>query len=101
MVGVKVLPPGPVPPDPLPHGGAPQLEFSELARAVVALDLRVAGLRQPGREQPHRRALLVGQLESFSSFWASAFKEVLVFTLIIPVLWWRSMRSVHVEEDEE
>ncbi|MHB1124037.1 MAG: branched-chain amino acid ABC transporter permease [Ramlibacter sp.] len=46
-------------------------------------------------------ALLVGQLESFSSFWASAFKEVLVFTLIIPVLWWRSMRSVHVDEDEE
>jgi branched-chain amino acid transport system permease protein len=46
-------------------------------------------------------ALLVGQLESFSSFWASAYKEVLVFTLIIPVLWWRSMRSVHVEEDEE
>ena len=34
-------------------------------------------------------ALLVGQLESFSSFWASAFKEVIVFTLIIPVLWWR------------
>jgi branched-chain amino acid transport system permease protein len=46
-------------------------------------------------------ALLLGQLESFSSFWASAFKEVLVFTLIIPVLWWRSMHSVHVEEDEE
>jgi branched-chain amino acid transport system permease protein len=46
-------------------------------------------------------ALLVGQLESFASFWASAFKEVLVFTLIIPVLWWRSMRSVHVEDDEE
>lgn len=46
-------------------------------------------------------ALLVGQLESFSSFWAGAFKEVPVFTLIIPMLWWRSMRSVHVEEDEE
>jgi branched-chain amino acid transport system permease protein len=46
-------------------------------------------------------ALLVGQLESFSSFWASAYKEVLVFTLIIPVLWWRSINSVHVEEDEE
>ena len=45
-------------------------------------------------------ALLVGQLESFSSFWASAFKEVLVFTLIIPVLWWRSMRSHHVEDEE-
>ena len=45
-------------------------------------------------------ALLVGQLESFSSFWASAFKEVLVFTLIIPVLWWRSMNSHHVEDEE-
>ncbi|WP_298231323.1 branched-chain amino acid ABC transporter permease [uncultured Azohydromonas sp.] len=45
-------------------------------------------------------ALLVGQLESFASFWSSAFKEVLVFTLIIPVLWWRSLRSHHVEEDE-
>jgi hypothetical protein len=31
-------------------------------------------------------AVLVGLLESFASFWASAFKEVLVFTLIIPVL---------------
>lgn len=45
-------------------------------------------------------ALLVGQLEAFSSFWASAFKEVLVFTLIIPVLWWRSLSSRHVEDEE-
>ncbi|MGR4869493.1 branched-chain amino acid ABC transporter permease [Variovorax sp. LARHSF232] len=45
-------------------------------------------------------ALLVGQLESFSSFWASAYKEVLVFTLIIPVLWWRSLKSRHVEDEE-
>lgn len=45
-------------------------------------------------------ALIVGLLESFSSFWASAFKEVLVFTLIIPVLWWRSLRSHHVEDEE-
>lgn len=45
-------------------------------------------------------ALLVGQLEAFSSFWASAFKEVLVFTLIIPVLWWRSRHSTHVEDEE-
>ena len=45
-------------------------------------------------------ALLVGLLESFSAFWASAFKEVIVFTLIIPVLMWRSLRSRHVEEDE-
>jgi len=45
-------------------------------------------------------ALLVGQLESFASFWASAFKEVLVFTSIIPVLWWRSLNTHHVEDEE-
>ena len=45
-------------------------------------------------------AVLVGLLESFSSFWASAYKEVLVFTLIIPVLVWRSLTSHHVEEEE-
>lgn len=45
-------------------------------------------------------ALLVGLLESFSAFWASALKEVIVFTLIIPVLLWRSLASRHVEEDE-
>ncbi|MDO9278584.1 MAG: branched-chain amino acid ABC transporter permease [Polaromonas sp.] len=46
-------------------------------------------------------ALLVGLIESFSSFWASAFKEVFVFTLILPVLLWRSLRSHHSEEDDE
>ena len=45
-------------------------------------------------------ALIVGLLESFSSFWASAFKEVLVFALIIPVLWWRSLRSRHVVDED-
>src|SRR6218665_1417153 len=45
-------------------------------------------------------ALLVGQLEAFASFWASAYKEVLVFTLIVPVLWWRSLGSRLVEDEE-
>lgn len=45
-------------------------------------------------------ALIVGQLEAFASFWASAYKEVLVFTLIVPVLWWRSLNSHHVEDEE-
>ena len=44
-------------------------------------------------------AILVGLLESFSSFWASAFKEVIVFTSIIPVLVWRSLKTRHVEEE--
>jgi branched-chain amino acid transport system permease protein len=46
-------------------------------------------------------SVLVGLLESYSSFWASAYKEVIVFTLIIPVLLWRSLASPHAEEDEE
>lgn len=46
-------------------------------------------------------ALAVGLLESFSSFWASAYKESIVFTLIIPVLVWLSLRSHHVEEEDE
>jgi branched-chain amino acid transport system permease protein len=46
-------------------------------------------------------AILVGMLESYSSFYASAFKEVIVFTLIIPVLLWRSLRSHHIEEEED
>lgn len=45
-------------------------------------------------------ALLVGLIESFSSFYASAFKEVIVFTLIIPVLLWRSLTTRHHEDDE-
>ena len=45
-------------------------------------------------------ALGVGLLESFGSFWASAYKEVIVFTLIIPVLIWRSFGSHHVDDEE-
>lgn len=46
-------------------------------------------------------SLVLGLLEAFSSFWASAFKEVIVFTLIIPMLVWLSLRSHHVDEDED
>ncbi len=45
-------------------------------------------------------AMGVGILESFSSFWASAYKEVIVFTLIIPVLLWRSFGAKHVDDEE-
>jgi len=43
-------------------------------------------------------ALGVGLIESFGSFWASAFKEVIVFGAILPVLLWRSLRDPHREE---
>jgi branched-chain amino acid transport system permease protein len=45
-------------------------------------------------------AVLVGLVESFSSFWASALKEVIVFTAIIPVLLWRSLRHGVLEDEE-
>ena len=41
----------------------------------------------------------VGILEAFGSFWASAFKEVIVFTSILPVLLWRSLRDPHSDEE--
>jgi branched-chain amino acid transport system permease protein len=45
-------------------------------------------------------AIFVGLVESFSSFWASQFKEVIVFALIVPVLFWRSLVAPqHDEED--
>jgi branched-chain amino acid transport system permease protein len=43
-------------------------------------------------------ALGVGLLESFGSYWASAFKEVIVFSAILPVLLWRSLADPHAEE---
>lgn len=44
-------------------------------------------------------AIGVGLLESFGSFWASAYKEVIVFTSILPVLLWRSLRDPHSDEE--
>jgi branched-subunit amino acid ABC-type transport system permease component len=44
-------------------------------------------------------AILVGLAESAASFEASAYKEVIVFTLVLPVMLWRSLRTRHVEED--
>jgi branched-chain amino acid transport system permease protein len=45
-------------------------------------------------------ALLVGIVEALASFEASAYRELIVFTLILPVLLWRSLRTRGVEEDE-
>jgi len=46
-------------------------------------------------------ALVVGTVEAFSSFYASNFKEVIVFTLIIPVLLLRSLAAPAVEEEKD
>ena len=46
-------------------------------------------------------ALAVGVVESFASFWSGALKDVIVFSLLIPVLLLRSFFSTHAEEEEE
>lgn len=45
-------------------------------------------------------AIFVGVLEAFSSYWASAYKEVIVFTLVIPVLLWRSFGTHHIDDED-
>jgi branched-chain amino acid transport system permease protein len=45
-------------------------------------------------------AVLVGLLESFASFWSSAYKEVVVFGILIPILLWRSLSMAPAEEEE-
>jgi branched-chain amino acid transport system permease protein len=46
-------------------------------------------------------SVLVGFIESYSSYWWSDYKDVIVFGLIIPVLLWRSLSSIHHHDDEE
>ncbi|KPL55589.1 branched-chain amino acid ABC transporter permease [Prosthecomicrobium hirschii] len=45
-------------------------------------------------------ALFVGVMESFASFFSSAMKEVVVFSLLIPVLLWRSLALAHGGDEE-
>ena len=46
-------------------------------------------------------ALAVGGVESFASFWSGALKDVIVFSLLVPVLMLRSFLVRHAEEEAE
>ena len=46
-------------------------------------------------------ALAVGVVEAFGSFWSGALKDVIVFSLLIPVLMLRSFLTPQADEDEE
>jgi len=46
-------------------------------------------------------ALVVGTVEAFSSFYASNYKEVIVFMLLVPVLLLRSLAAPAVEEEKD
>ena len=43
-------------------------------------------------------ALVVGLLESFSGFWASEYRNIIVFALLIPVLIWLSLARGNAED---
>ena len=43
-------------------------------------------------------ALLVAFFESFTSFYASAYKDALAFLLLVPALFYQSLRAKGVEE---
>ena len=45
-------------------------------------------------------AILIGLLESFASFWSSSFKEVTVFSVLLPVLLWRSLSLEQPDEED-
>lgn len=46
-------------------------------------------------------AIAVGLVESFASFWSGALKDVIVFSLLIPVLMLRSFLMPQADEEEE
>lgn len=46
-------------------------------------------------------ALFVGLLESFAAFYNSSYRDIIVFSLLIPILIWRSIVSIHHEEHDE
>ncbi|GAB3767299.1 branched-chain amino acid ABC transporter permease [Ramlibacter monticola] len=46
-------------------------------------------------------ALAVGVVEAFGSFWSGALKDVIVFSLLVPVLMLRSALTRHPEEEVE
>jgi branched-chain amino acid transport system permease protein len=45
-------------------------------------------------------AVLIGCAEAFAAFHASAYKEVIVFALVMPVLIWRSLGAQSHDEEE-
>jgi branched-chain amino acid transport system permease protein len=46
-------------------------------------------------------SVFIGVLESFAAFQSSPFKEVIVFSILIPVLLWRSYSHVQTEDEVE
>lgn len=46
-------------------------------------------------------AVFIGLLESYASYFASKYKEIIVFTTLIPVLLWRSVATFRIWEEED
>lgn len=46
-------------------------------------------------------AIIIGVFESFAAFWSSAYKDVIVFALMIPILLWCSLLAHRMLDEEE
>ncbi|MCR8547579.1 branched-chain amino acid ABC transporter permease [Salipiger sp. P9] len=46
-------------------------------------------------------AVILGLIESYSAFFASAYKEIILFSLLIPLLMWRFVLAGHQDLEEE
>ena len=46
-------------------------------------------------------AIAIGLLESYSAFFASTYKEIIVFSLVVPILLFRSLRLTRHQKDGE
>jgi len=42
----------------------------------------------------------VGAIESWAAFQASAYKDAIVFALLLPILLWRSLQSHEIGEED-
>jgi branched-chain amino acid transport system permease protein len=46
-------------------------------------------------------ALAIGMIETFAAFWASSYKDVIIFAAIIPILIWQNLFAARHADDEE
>ena len=73
----------------------------ELVEAVDGRSFLEVKLEETARLAAAVGAIIIGLIESFGAFYSSAYKEAIVFALLIPALVWLSLRAVPDEEQED
>ena len=72
-----------------------------LATLFFLIGLNLFGVFEVGESLTAAGGLVAPHRGLASSFWSGALKDVIVFSLLIPVLLLRSFFSAHAEEEEE